>query len=157
MLKTEDRAIIVPDAPDIPGLTFRHFRGEEDYPHMAAVLEGCKDKDEEERVVSVEDIARSYSNLKNCEPYQDMIFLEIDGNPIAAVMCFNYQSTVYLYNNGYDRRYRSLSAGLLCKLLSIKESIQSGKKTYDLLKGSEPYKHRLGGKPIPLYRCDIGI
>jgi CelD/BcsL family acetyltransferase involved in cellulose biosynthesis len=84
-------------------------------------------------------------------------FLEIDGNPIAAVMCFDYQSTVYLYNNGYDRRYRSLSAGLLCKLLSIKESIQSGKKTYDLLKGSEPYKHRLGGKPIPLYRCDIEI
>jgi len=42
-------------------------------------------------------------------------------------------------------------------VLSIKESIQSGKKTYDLLKGSEAYKHRLGGKPVPLYRCDIGI
>ena len=82
-------------------------------------------------------------------------FLEIDGNPVAAVMCFDYQSTVYLYNNGYDRRYRSLSVGLLSKLLSIKDSIQSGKKTYDLLKGSEPYKYRLGGKPIPLYRCDI--
>jgi CelD/BcsL family acetyltransferase involved in cellulose biosynthesis len=82
-------------------------------------------------------------------------FLEIDGNPVAGVMCFDYQSTVYLYNNGYDGRYRSLSVGLLSKLLSIKESIQSGKKTYDLLKGSEPYKHRLGGKPIPLYRCDI--
>ena len=84
-------------------------------------------------------------------------FLEIDGKSIAAVMCFDYQSTMYLYNNGYDRQYRSLSVGLLCKVLSIKESIQSGKKTYDLLKGSEPYKHRLGGKPIPLYRCDIGI
>ena len=84
-------------------------------------------------------------------------FLEIDGKPIAAVMCFDYQSTMYLYNNGYDRQYRSLSVGLLCKVLNIKESIQSGKKTYDLLKGSEPYKHRLGGKPIHLYRCDIGI
>ena len=84
-------------------------------------------------------------------------FLEIDGKAIAAVMCFDFQSTMYLYNNGYDRQYRSLSVGLLCKVLNIRESIQSGKKTYDLLKGSEPYKHRLGGKPIPLYRCDIGI
>ena len=84
-------------------------------------------------------------------------FLEMDGKPIAAVMCFDYQSTMYLYNNGYDKNYRSLSIGMLCKVLSIKESIQSGKKTYDLLKGSEPYKHRLGGKPIPLYRCDIVI
>ena len=84
-------------------------------------------------------------------------FLEIDGKPIAAVMCFDYQSTMYLYNNGYDRQYRSLSVGLLSKVLSIKESIQSGKRTYDFLKGSEPYKHRLGGKSIPLYRCDIRI
>ena len=86
-----------------------------------------------------------------------LFFLEIGGKPIASVMCFDYQSTRYLYNNGYDQRYRSLSAGLLCKVLSIKESIQSGKKTYDLLKGSEAYKHRLGGKPVPLYRCDIVI
>ncbi len=84
-------------------------------------------------------------------------FLEIDGNPVAAVMCFDYQATMYLYNNGYDRRYRALSVGLLCKVLSIKASIRSGKKTYDLLKGSEPYKHRLGGKSIPLYRCDITL
>ena len=86
-----------------------------------------------------------------------LFFLEIGGKPIAAVMCFDYQSTMYLYNNGYDPHYRALSAGLLCKLLSIKESIQSGKKTYDLLKGSEAYKHRLGGKPVPLYRCEIRI
>jgi CelD/BcsL family acetyltransferase involved in cellulose biosynthesis len=86
-----------------------------------------------------------------------LFFLELGGKAIASVMCFDYRSTMYLYNNGYDLRYRALSPGLLCKVLSIKESIQSGKKTYDLLKGSEAYKHRLGGKPIPLYRCDIDL
>ena len=35
--------IHVSDAPDIPGLTFRHFRGEPDFAAIAAVIEGCKD------------------------------------------------------------------------------------------------------------------
>jgi CelD/BcsL family acetyltransferase involved in cellulose biosynthesis len=86
-----------------------------------------------------------------------LFFLDLDGKPIAATMCFNYHSTMYLYNNGYDERFGWLSAGLLCKVLSIKESIQSGKKTYDFLKGAEAYKKRLGGQPIQLYQCLIEL
>ena len=82
-----------------------------------------------------------------------LFFLELDEKPIAAVMCFDYLSTRYLYNNGYDSSYSTLSAGLLSKVLSIKEGLQTGVKTYDFLKGSEAYKRRLGGRPVPLYRC----
>jgi CelD/BcsL family acetyltransferase involved in cellulose biosynthesis len=64
-------------------------------------------------------------------------FLELDGTPAAAVMCFDYNSTIYLYNNGYDRRFRPLSLGLLSKVLSIKDSIERGRKKYDFLKGDE--------------------
>jgi len=86
-----------------------------------------------------------------------LFFLELDKKPIAATMCFDYHSTMYLYNNGYDKRFGSLSVGMLSKVLSIKESIQSGKKTYDFLKGAEVYKIRLGGQPIELYRCLIDL
>ena len=86
-----------------------------------------------------------------------LFFLELDKKPIAATMCFDYHSTMYLYNNGYDKRFGSLSVGMLSKVLSIKESIQSGKKTYDFLKGAEVYKKRLGGQPIQLYRCQIDL
>ncbi|MGD2271524.1 MAG: GNAT family N-acetyltransferase [Desulfobacterales bacterium] len=86
-----------------------------------------------------------------------LFFLDIGGKPTAAVMCFDYETTRYLYNSGYDKQYGRLSVGLLSKVLSIRESIRSGKRTYDLLKGSEPYKHRLGGKPVPLYHCTIGL
>jgi CelD/BcsL family acetyltransferase involved in cellulose biosynthesis len=82
-------------------------------------------------------------------------FLELDANPAAAVMCFSDDSTVYLYNNGYDNRFRSLSVGHLSKVLSIREAIRQGKKEFDFLKGPEAYKRRLGGKPIPLYRCRV--
>ena len=84
-------------------------------------------------------------------------FLEVDGTPAAAVMCFDYNSTIYLYNNGYDGRFSSLSVGLLSKVLTIKESIRRGKKKYDFLKGTEEYKYRLGGKPVPLYRCQVKL
>ena len=86
-----------------------------------------------------------------------LYFLDLDDVPAAAAMCFDYRSTVYLYNNGYDMRYQSLSVGLLCTVFCIKESIQRGKARYDFLKGPEPYKRRLGGKPVQLYRCQVKL
>ncbi len=86
-----------------------------------------------------------------------LYILELDAIPAAAAMCFDYNSTIYLYNSGYDHRFRSLSVGVLCKVLSIKDSIQRGRKNYDFLKGDEAYKHRLGGKEVPLYRCQIRL
>ncbi|MCG6918928.1 MAG: GNAT family N-acetyltransferase [Deltaproteobacteria bacterium] len=87
----------------------------------------------------------------------ELSFLDVDGTPTAAVMCFDYDSTIYLYNNGYDGRFSSLSVGLLSKVLTIKESIRRGKKKYDFLKGTEEYKYRLGGKAVPLYRCQVKL
>jgi CelD/BcsL family acetyltransferase involved in cellulose biosynthesis len=86
-----------------------------------------------------------------------LFFLDLDGRSIASTMCFDYQSTMYLYNNGYDHQFSSLSVGVISKVLSIKESIQTGKHKYDFLKGAENYKHRLGGQPVQLYRCQIEL
>jgi CelD/BcsL family acetyltransferase involved in cellulose biosynthesis len=83
--------------------------------------------------------------------------LEISKRPVAAVMCFDYNHKVYLYNSGYDPEYGYISVGLLSKLLSIKDSIERGKKVYDFLKGPEEYKYRLGGKEIPIYSCQITL
>ncbi len=83
--------------------------------------------------------------------------LELDMLPAAMVMCFDYNDCIYLYNSGYDPQYSSLSVGLLCKVLCIKESIQEGKKRFDFLKGDETYKYQLGGRKVPLYRCHITI
>jgi len=83
--------------------------------------------------------------------------LEMDAQPLAEIMCFDYNSCIYLYNSGYDPKYTSLSAGLLSKVLAVQESIKQGKKRFDFLKGAEVYKHHLGGKEVPLYRCLITI
>lgn len=86
-----------------------------------------------------------------------LYFLDLDGRPIAGTLCVDYQSTVYLYNNGYDAAFGSLSAGLMSKVLTIRASIRDGRRAYDFLKGSEAYKRRLGGAPVNVYRCVLDI
>ena len=83
--------------------------------------------------------------------------LELNALPVAAVMCFDYNNTVFLYNNGYDPQYSSLSVGLISKVLCIKDSVERGRGKFDFLRGAEEYKHRLGGKEIPLYGCQISF
>jgi mycothiol synthase len=75
--------IILPNAPAIPGLVFRRFRGEADYPHMAALISACKIADQVERSTNVADITHNYKHLENCDPHTDMLFAEVDGQVIA--------------------------------------------------------------------------
>lgn len=81
--------------------------------------------------------------------------LEVEGKTVAAVLYFDYKNCTYLYNSGYDSDYHNLSAGLLSKVLAIKNSVEQGKKTFDFLKGEEVYKSRLGGTAIPIYRVTL--
>jgi len=83
--------------------------------------------------------------------------LELDALPAAIVMTFDYRECVYLYNSGYDPQYRSLSVGVLSKVLCVRDSIQRGRKRFDFLRGGESYKHHMGGREVPLYNCQIVI
>jgi CelD/BcsL family acetyltransferase involved in cellulose biosynthesis len=83
--------------------------------------------------------------------------LEIDAKPVAAIMCFDYNDKVYLYNSGFDPQYGPLSVGLISKILCIKDSIERGRKKFDFLKGAEVYKYRLGGEEIALHGCRIEL
>ena len=86
-----------------------------------------------------------------------LFLLKLDGVYGAAVLCFDDGLTLYLYNNSYDDRFRSLSVGVLSKVFTIEHAIGMGRKRYDFLKGAEAYKQHLGGKPVALYRCRIGL
>jgi CelD/BcsL family acetyltransferase involved in cellulose biosynthesis len=83
--------------------------------------------------------------------------LDFDAQPVAMVLSFTHNNTVHLYNNGYDPNYRSLSIGLMSKVFCIKDSIEKGREKFDFMKGNEDYKYHLGGREVPLYRCQIAI
>ncbi len=83
--------------------------------------------------------------------------LELNGRAAAMVMCFDYLDCRYLYNSGYDAQYGYLSVGVLSKVFCIKNSLEQGIPRFDFLKGDESYKSYLGGKEIPLSRCQITV
>ncbi len=68
---------------DIPGLSFRGFHGEEDYPKMLKVIHGSKEADGLERAENLEDIVNTYTHLVHCDPYQDMLFAEVNGEVVG--------------------------------------------------------------------------
>jgi mycothiol synthase len=71
-------AIQLPDAPGIPGLRFRHFRGGRDFEHMAAIVRISAEADGTERADTPEELEKYFAHLTNCDPYTDMIFAEVD-------------------------------------------------------------------------------
>jgi len=81
--------------------------------------------------------------------------LRVGDVPAAMTMGFEYDGSHYLYNSAYDPQFSRLSVGLLCKVHCLKDSIERGGGKWDFLKGSEPYKYRLGGREVPLHSCDI--
>ena len=83
MSQRSGQAILPSSAPEIPGLGFRSFRGESDYESMLAVIEASKIVDQEEWTISVEDIKRDYRHLRNCDPFADMVFAEVEGQMIG--------------------------------------------------------------------------
>ena len=82
-LELDTHILLVPDAPALPGLTFRRFHGESDFPKMITVIDGCKAVDKMERALSAEDIARFYAHLTNCDPRQDMLFVDMGGRVVG--------------------------------------------------------------------------
>jgi CelD/BcsL family acetyltransferase involved in cellulose biosynthesis len=100
---------------------------------------------------------RSIADGLSAEHILKLGFLDLDSQPVAAVMCFDYNSTRYLYNNAYDSQFSSLSVGLLSKACSIQDSIHQGMAKYDFLKGAEEYKQRMGGKPVSLYSVRVTL
>jgi len=71
------------DTTEIPGLIFRGFKGETDFPKMLKVLHGCKEVDGLERSETLEDITNNYAHLHHSDPFQDMLFAEVDGEVVG--------------------------------------------------------------------------
>ncbi|MGC9346653.1 MAG: hypothetical protein ACP5JG_00830, partial [Anaerolineae bacterium] len=82
-IRKHDKHLDVGTAPDVPGLTFRGFRGEEDFAKMLVVIDGSREVDQRDDSETLEDLKRSYRHLTNSDPYEDMIFAEVDGDVVG--------------------------------------------------------------------------
>jgi len=82
-----DGTIVLPDAPAIAGLRFRHWRGDADVPGLVEVSN------------AVERMRHDYANLTNCDPATDVLVAEVDGTIVA------YARVAWEDQNDGDRAY----------------------------------------------------
>jgi mycothiol synthase len=107
-------AIHMPDAPAIEGLTFRIFRGESDYPHMAAIDNAFCAAHGMEFVTSVEEIANDLSHPEGFDPHCDILFAEVNGEPVAYARTDRHvnDDDEQIFNHGGSIRPEWLRKGI---------------------------------------------
>lgn len=69
--------------PNLPGLVLRGFQGEEDYQNILDIINSAKDADGVQRSDTLEQIKNNYAHLHNCNPYEDMLFAEVEGEAVG--------------------------------------------------------------------------
>jgi len=73
------------------------------------------------------------------------------GDPAAAAFGFVDDDAYYLYNSSFDPALASSSPGIVLVSRLIERESSSGRTRFDLLKGTEAYKARLGARPRELF------
>ncbi len=74
-----------------------------------------------------------------------------DGRVHAMAVGFEEPDAYYLYNSTYEPEDREHSPGIVLLEMLIRGAVAAGRTRFDLLKGDEAYKYRLGAQPRPLY------
>ena len=75
--------ILIENPPSIPGMIFRHYKGESDHAQIAAVLVASEAADQMIRDVTADTITSAYQHMTNCDPLRDIIFAEVDGGMVG--------------------------------------------------------------------------
>ena len=74
--------------PAIPGLRFRHYRGEADLPGMLAVYAAAHEANGIEEVTTLDQLALNYATLVNCDPALDIVIAEVADEIVAYARVF---------------------------------------------------------------------
>ena len=89
------------------------------------------------------------------ENFLQLSFMTIAGNKAAAYLCFDYQDRVWVYNSGFDPQFREFSPGWVMLSYLIQHAIESGRESFDFMRGDEDYKYRFGAADSHVLKIEI--
>lgn len=81
--------------------------------------------------------------------------LWIEEKPTAWLLCLPSDQGPMIYNTSYDFARKHWSPGIVSFGLAIQDAIAAGKPVFNLLRGGEEYKKRLGAKDLELFRITL--
>jgi hypothetical protein len=85
----------------------------------------------------------------------DLMWLELDGRPLAAEYHLLGSDVVYAYQSGIDPERLEQEPGRLAVIATIQRSIERGFRSYDFLRGDEPYKAHWRAEPRPMWEIRV--
>ena len=85
----------------------------------------------------------------------ELYALYIKGELASGLIQFPSASGPMLYNFGYESAMKEWSPGVVAVAMSIRNAISARATVFDLLRGREPYKYKLGAVDRPLYRLTL--
>ena len=81
--ETPGATLEVLEAPPIPGLRFRPYRGPDDLPAMAELMNAAKVADGRNEIVSVEALANEFDHIDGFVASRDVVLAEVDQQLVA--------------------------------------------------------------------------
>lgn len=81
--------------------------------------------------------------------------LRFEGELAAAIFAWLHQGTLSFYMSGFEPRFEWFSPGQLLLSECLRYSYEHGCRTWDFLRGTEPYKLAWGAQPAP--KCRVVI
>jgi CelD/BcsL family acetyltransferase involved in cellulose biosynthesis len=84
------------------------------------------------------EVARRFSENGRLGLY----YLELDREIVSILYGFTYADTYYFYQSGFDLNYQKKSPGLAVLYYTIQDCFNSGRTSFDFLRGQEEYKSK---------------
>ncbi|HKO15352.1 MAG TPA: GNAT family N-acetyltransferase [Gemmatimonadaceae bacterium] len=81
-----------------------------------------------------------------------LLELTLDGRTVACVYVLLRGTRAWYYLGGFDPAYERFSVGTVAVGHAIDAAIRDGARTFDFLRGAEPYKYAWGAADRPVYR-----
>ncbi len=85
----------------------------------------------------------------------ELWMLRLGGEVACCLLQIPHPAGPLLYNCGYDPAKKEWSPGVVAVAISLREAIANRAQSYDLLRGQEPYKYRLGAVDRALVRITL--
>lgn len=70
-----------------------------------------------------------------------LFFLKLNGQYVASIYGFKYNSKYYYYQGGFDNAYKKYSVGQVLLFLYLQKAFEEKVKEFDFLRGMSPYKY----------------
>jgi len=81
--------------------------------------------------------------------------LWLEGAPSAWLLCLSSERGPMIYNTSYDFSKRQWSPGIVCFSLALQDAISAKAPVFNLLRGAEEYKKRLGAQDLELFKIQL--